>query len=90
MKPEIIEPGGCLVGQINAPGDKSISHRVLMLASLADGESTIHGLSRGQDVKHTMEILTSLGVQLEEKDSDVLRIQGGELKEPSRKLYVGN
>ena len=90
MKPEIIEPGGCLVGQIDAPGDKSISHRVLMLASLADGESTIHGLSRGQDVKHTMEILTSLGVQLEEKDSDVLRIQGGELKEPSRKLYVGN
>ena len=90
MKPEMIEPGGCLVGQIDVPGDKSISHRVLMLASLADGESTIHGLSKGQDVKHTMEILSSLGVQLDEKDSDVLHIQGGELKEPSGKLYVGN
>ncbi len=90
MKPEIIEPGGCLVGQIDVPGDKSISHRVLMLASLADGESTIHGLSRGQDVKHTMEILSSLGVQLDEKDLDVLHIQGGELEEPSGKLYVGN
>ena len=90
MKPEMIEPGGCLVGQIDVPGDKSISHRVLMLASLADGESTIHGLSRGQDVKHTMEILSSLGVQLDEKDLDVLHIQGGELEEPSGKLYVGN
>jgi len=90
VKPEIIEPDGCLVGQIDVPGDKSISHRVLMLASLADGESTIHGLSRGQDVKHTMEILSSLGVQLDEKDLDVLHIQGGELKEPSGKLYVGN
>ena len=75
MKQEMIEPGGCLVGQIDVPGDKSISHRVLMLASLADGESTIHGLSRGQDVKHTMEILSSLGGQLNEKNSDVFHIQ---------------
>ena len=90
MKPEIIEPTGCLTGGIEVPGDKSISHRVLMLASLADGESTIHGLSRGQDVKHTMKILSSLGVQLDEIESDVLHIQGGALKEPSEKLYVGN
>jgi len=90
VKPEIIEPTGCLTGEIEVPGDKSISHRVLMLASLADGESTIHGLSRGQDVKHTMKILSSLGVQLDEIKSDVLHIQGGALKEPSEKLYVGN
>ena len=90
MKPEIIEPTGYLTGEIEVPGDKSISHRVLMLASLADGESTIHGLSRGQDVKHTMKILSSLGVQLDEIESDVLHIQGGALKEPSEKLYVGN
>ena len=90
MKPEIIEPTGYLTGGIEVPGDKSISHRVLMLASLADGESTIHGLSRGQDVKHTMKILSSLGVQLDEIESDVLHIQGGALKEPSEELYVGN
>ena len=90
MKSEIIEPTGCLTGGIEVPGDKSISHRVLMLASLADGESTIHGLSRGQDVKHTMEILSSLGVQLDEIESDALLIQGGALKESSEKLYVGN
>ena len=90
MKSEIIEPTGCLTGGIEVPGDKSISHRVLMLASLADGESRIHGLSKGQDVKHTMEILSSLGVQLDEIESDVLHIQGGALKEPSEKLYVGN
>ena len=74
MKSEIIEPTGCLTGGIEVPGDKSISHRVLMLASLADGESRIHGLSKGQDVKHTMEILSSLGVQLDEIESDVLHI----------------
>ncbi len=90
MKSEIIEPTGCLTGGIEVPGDKSISHRVLMLASLADGESTIHGLSRGQDVKHTMKILSSLGVQLDEIESDALLIQGGALKESSEKLYVGN
>ena len=90
MKSEIIEPTGCLTGGIEVPGDKSISHRVLMLASLADGESRIHGLSKGQDVKHTMEILSSLGVQLDEIESDVLHIQGGALKEPSESLYVGN
>ncbi|MED5277377.1 MAG: 3-phosphoshikimate 1-carboxyvinyltransferase [Actinomycetota bacterium] len=90
MKSEIIEPTGRLTGGVEVPGDKSISHRVLMLASLADGESTIHGLSRGQDVKHTMEILSSLGVQLDEIESDVLLIQGGALKESSEKLYVGN
>ena len=90
MKSEIIEPTGCLTGGIEVPGDKSISHRVLMLASLADGESRIHGLSKGQDVKHTMEILSSLGVQLDEIESDVLHIQGGALKEPSERLYVGN
>ena len=90
MKSEIIEPTGCLTGGIEVPGDKAISHRVLMLASLADGESRIHGLSKGQDVKHTMEILSSLGVQLDEIESDVLHIQGGALKEPSEKLHVGN
>jgi len=90
VKSEIIEPTGCLTGGIEVPGDKSISHRVLMLASLADGESRIHGLSKGQDVKHTMEILSSLGVQLDEIESDVLHIQGGALKEPSERLYVGN
>ena len=90
MKSEKIEPKGCLKGEINVPGDKSISHRILMLASLAEGESTIQGLSRGQDVKHTMDILGSLGAQLSEIGSDDLHVQGGELKEPTRNLYVGN
>ena len=90
MKLVKIEPKGCLKGEVDVPGDKSISHRILMLASLAEGESTIQGLSRGQDVKHTMEILSSLGVQLSETGSDDLSVQGGELKEPAKNLYVGN
>jgi 3-phosphoshikimate 1-carboxyvinyltransferase len=42
----LVGPGGPLRGRIRVPGDKSISHRVLMLAALADGESAIGGLRR--------------------------------------------
>ena len=46
----VVQPGGPLVGRLRVPGDKSISHRVLMLAALADGTSTVRGLSDGGDV----------------------------------------
>ncbi len=61
-----VEPGGPLRGRIRVPGDKSISHRVLMLAALADGTSTIRGLSDGGDVACTLRILEALGAELEE------------------------
>ncbi|MGQ0743102.1 MAG: 3-phosphoshikimate 1-carboxyvinyltransferase [Acidimicrobiales bacterium] len=53
-----------LVGQVSAPGDKSISHRALILGALADGASTIGGLSAGADVLHTMAAIEALGAQV--------------------------
>tara|TARA_B100001123_G_scaffold194421_2_gene221601 strand:+ start:14964 stop:16223 length:1260 start_codon:yes stop_codon:yes gene_type:complete len=85
-----LNPSSLLTGDINVPGDKSISHRILILASLANGVSTIHDLNEGQDVKHTIDILSSLGTQITENDSKTLTVRGGSLKEPNENLYVGN
>ncbi|MBT6213162.1 MAG: 3-phosphoshikimate 1-carboxyvinyltransferase, partial [Actinobacteria bacterium] len=52
-----VAPGGPLTGRLSVPGDKSISHRVVMLAALADGTSEITGLSDGADVAHTLSIV---------------------------------
>ena len=51
--------GGSLAGTVRVPGDKSISHRALLLAALADGESTVEGLSDGDDVARTGEALAA-------------------------------
>ena len=57
-------------GEINAPGDKSISHRAFMLASLARGTSTIRGALDSQDVRSTRTALIALGaVLLKKQDS---------------------
>ena len=51
-------------GTIRVPGDKSISHRSLILAAMADGESTIHGILDSEDVRSTAAVLRALGVQI--------------------------
>ena len=52
---------GPLRGRIRVPGDKSVSHRALILAGLASGASTITGLSAGLDVLHTRQIMQAIG-----------------------------
>lgn len=83
--------GGALRGTVRVPGDKSISHRVLILSALAEGASTVSGLSDGLDVRHTLAAIECLGAEVEELD-DVgrLRIDGGSLREPESVLDVGN
>jgi 3-phosphoshikimate 1-carboxyvinyltransferase len=56
-----------LEGSIRVPGDKSISHRALMLAAIASGQSTLRGLSEGADVRSTASCLRSLGVAVEDE-----------------------
>lgn len=85
----VVKPGGRLRGQVNVPGDKSISHRVLMLAALADGVSTIKDLSNGRDVASTRQILEDLGAQVLSDDNGV-RIIGGSLGPVPHDLDVGN
>jgi 3-phosphoshikimate 1-carboxyvinyltransferase len=64
-----------LQGTVQVPGDKSISHRALMLGSIASGESRLRGLSTGADVKSTMGCMRALGVEIDES-----RIQGSGMR----------
>lgn len=81
--------GGPLRGELRVPGDKSISHRALMLAALADGTSQITGLSGGADVAATARAIAALGSTVEAAGG-VLAVRGGTLSEPAGPLDVGN
>ncbi|WP_198943062.1 3-phosphoshikimate 1-carboxyvinyltransferase [Actinophytocola xanthii] len=78
-----------LAGAIRVPGDKSISHRALLFAGLAEGESTVRGLSRGDDVRRTRQALAEFGVRFTDEDG-YLRVLGGLREEPSTVLDLGN
>ncbi|WP_425605311.1 3-phosphoshikimate 1-carboxyvinyltransferase [Fulvimonas yonginensis] len=61
----ISRPAGPLHGTLAVPGDKSVSHRALMLAALAEGDSRIHGFLEGEDTRATAAVLAQLGVSIE-------------------------
>ena len=76
-------------GEINLPGDKSISHRSLMFASLTDGECIIHNISTGEDVESTRKCLAQCGIESHKEGSTVC-INGGVFSDPSEPLDCGN
>ena len=81
-----------LNGSIRVPGDKSISHRSIIFGSLAEGETKVYDILRGEDVLSTMQVFRDLGVEIEDKDG-VVTIQGvgmGGLKAPQNALDMGN
>ncbi|MFT3806138.1 3-phosphoshikimate 1-carboxyvinyltransferase [Arenimonas sp.] len=59
-------PAGALRGEIRVPGDKSISHRAIMLGAIAEGSSHIHGFLEGEDTRATARIFAQLGVRIEQ------------------------
>ena len=65
-----------IVGDIGVPGDKSISHRAVMLAALADGTSRIHGFLEGADTRATAAIFERLGVRIEDPAAGVCIVHG--------------
>ena len=71
-----IEPLTHLVGHIAVPGDKSISHRAVLLGALCDGETRISGFGRSADTEATIEAVRALGITVYEHDHDTLRIFG--------------
>jgi 3-phosphoshikimate 1-carboxyvinyltransferase len=82
-----------LRGMIRIPGDKSLSHRALLLGATAVGESRITGLLEGADVLSTAAALSALGVDLARAPDGVWRVRGvgvGGLAEPDRLLDLGN
>ncbi|NJP38200.1 3-phosphoshikimate 1-carboxyvinyltransferase [Alkalicoccus luteus] len=93
MMQETISPAnGPLTGTIRVPGDKSISHRAVMFASLAEGTTTITGFLRGQDCLSTIRCMRQLGVTITENQHEVVvegRPEGG-FSEPDALLDVGN
>jgi len=60
-----IQPGGCLRGTLQVPGDKSISHRSIVLGALAEGETRIHGFLEGEDALATLAAFRRMGVGIE-------------------------
>ena len=68
MKKIEIHPCKALSGTVSIPGDKSISHRALMFASLADGVSTIDNLLEGHDCIATLQVMRALGVHISLQD----------------------
>ncbi len=85
--------GRALAGEALAPGDKSISHRVLIFGALAEGETVATGLLEGDDVLRTAAAMRALGARVERDlthDGPVWRIVGGRWKDPEKALYFGN
>jgi 3-phosphoshikimate 1-carboxyvinyltransferase len=74
-----VEPAGTLVGHIAVPGDKSISHRALLVGALNDGETRIRGFGRSGDTQSTLDALRTLGIEAEDLGDDEVVVQGGGL-----------
>jgi 3-phosphoshikimate 1-carboxyvinyltransferase len=93
MRPLTSSKSGKLTGTIRVPGDKSISHRALMLGAITVGETIISGLLEGEDVLHTAEAMRKLGAKIEKGGDGLWRIFGvgiGGLMQPATNLEMGN
>ena len=71
-----VEPAGALVGHIAVPGDKSISHRAVLIGALSDGETHVHGFGRSDDTQSTVDAMRTLGIEVDDLADDELLVQG--------------
>ncbi|NEQ31789.1 MAG: 3-phosphoshikimate 1-carboxyvinyltransferase [Leptolyngbya sp. SIO4C5] len=89
-----VPPGGlALQGRIQVPGDKSISHRALMLGAIAQGETRIKGLLLGEDPRSTARCFQAMGAQISDLEAEWIQVKGlgvGNLQEPAEVLDAGN
>ncbi|HXV40081.1 MAG TPA: 3-phosphoshikimate 1-carboxyvinyltransferase [Steroidobacteraceae bacterium] len=89
----IAGPGGRVAGTATVPGDKSISHRAVMLAAIADGVSEIRGFLAGQDCRATAAAFEAMGVRIEREAAGRLVVHGAGLRglrAPDTALDLGN
>ncbi|WP_317889763.1 3-phosphoshikimate 1-carboxyvinyltransferase [Spongiibacter pelagi] len=89
----LAQPGGSLRGRVRVPGDKSISHRSIMLGAIADGVTTVDGFLEGEDALSTLKAFQAMGVQIEGPENGRVVIHGvgrDGLQAPKGELYVGN
>lgn len=89
----LAQPGGSLSGQIRVPGDKSISHRSIMLGSLAEGTTEVEGFLEGEDALATLQAFRDMGVVIEGPHHGRVTIHGvglHGLQAPPGPIYLGN
>jgi 3-phosphoshikimate 1-carboxyvinyltransferase len=88
-----VEPAGALVGHIAVPGDKSISHRALLIGALCETETRIRGFGRSGDTESTLQAMRTLDVHVDEHDADELTVRGvglRGLRAPDTAIDCGN
>jgi len=75
-----VAPAGTLAGHIAVPGDKSISHRAVLIGALCEGETHVRGFGRSGDTQSTVDAVRTLGIAVDDVADDELIVHGGELK----------
>ncbi len=92
MTTYICNPAGPVFGYIRVPGDKSISHRSIMLASIATGTSEITGFLKGEDSMNTLKAFRAMGVDIQQTESEIIVHGVGlhGLQKPATPLDMGN
>jgi len=93
MSDFIVEPAQGVAGRVAVPGDKSISHRALMLGAIASGTTCVTGFLEGEDCLATLRAVTSLGARVERPAAGEVRVEGvglAGLRAPATVLDMGN
>jgi len=87
----VVEPSALASGAVTVPGDKSISHRALILGGIANGRTEISGFLPGEDCLATLAALKSMGVHIDRTGDTRVSIEGGDgLRAPPGPLDMGN
>src|SRR6056300_997181 len=88
-----VAPKGTLQGSIRVPGDKSISHRSIIMGAIAEGTTHIEGFLEGEDSLATLKAFRAMGVEISDPQNGSLHIQGvgmHGLRAPAQPLDMGN
>jgi len=89
----VVSHNGGVRGEISVPGDKSISHRSIMLGSLGQGKTVVHGFLQGEDNRATLNAFRAMGIVIDELEGGLLAIEGKGLhglSEPGDVIDCGN
>jgi 3-phosphoshikimate 1-carboxyvinyltransferase len=88
-----VEPAGSFVGHLAVPGDKSISHRAVLIGALGEGETHVRGFGRSADTQSTIDAVRALGVHVDDLADDELVVHGAGLRglqAPDTPIDAGN
>ena len=89
----VIEPAAAVVGHIGVPGDKSISHRAVLIGAVCEGETRVEGFGRSADTESSVGAIRALGVEVVDEEVDVLVVKGvglRGLRPPEGPIDCGN